>query len=105
MKVSLHNEEYFILKQTAVWLLQEFERLLSSPLFRVRAKMLSEAKCPSKVSPIHTVSSQPTKAEYLVVGDFCAFKTVTTTPQFKISKVLQSILFDKKEKRLSYKGN
>ena len=80
------------------WLLQESERLLSDRLFRVRAKMPGEAKSPSKVSPLHTVSSQPIKAEYLVVGDPCAFKTLTTTPQFKIGKVLQFILFDKKGK-------
>ena len=102
-KVSSHNEDYFIRKQTAVWLLQEPERLSSDRLFRVRAKMPCEAKSPSKVSPICTVSSQPIKAEYLVVGDLCAFKTLTTTPQFKIGKVLQFILFDKEGKKLSYK--
>ncbi len=107
VKVLLHNdEEYYIRKQTAVWLFQESERLSSDRLFRVRAKMPGESKeTASKVSSTHTDSSQPTKSEYIVVGDLCAFKTVTTISEFKIGKVLQFTSFDKKEKRVSYKGN
>ena len=93
------RDSIYIRKQTAVWLFQDTERLSADRLFRVRAKQpYSETKESSKVV-CDINQPQPVMAEYVAVGELCAFKL---NSNFRIGRVLQFIKFDKNHKELPY---
>ncbi len=72
MKIERDGKDYFINKTTAVWLLQEGERVSSDRLFRVRSKQPYSNGSLKNVS--HPVSNQPSQCEHILVGDVCVFK-------------------------------
>ena len=103
VKVEIAGKELFIRKRTAVWLFQDTERLSADRLFRVRAKQpFTENKIHQQVV-YDMKQKQPVIAEYVVVGDLCAFKLHVNN--LSIGRVLQFIKYDKNNKELPYKGN
>ena len=47
--------------------------------------------------------SLPIRAEYVVVGELCVFRSNIST--FMIRRVLQFVVFDKNRKKQPYRGN
>ena len=94
----LGKENIYIRKRTAVWLLQDTERLSADRLFRVRAKQpFSEKKLYHK-NLCDIEQRLPVVAEYVVIGDLCAFNL--ESKKISIGRVLQFIKYDNKNKEL-----
>ena len=97
------NETIYIRKQTALWLLQETERVSSDRIFRVRAKQPHDGSQSIKVNQIsNSTGDEVQQAEYILIGDLCVFKlTNATEPEtaFEIGRVLQIIKYDKNGKK------
>ena len=97
-----HNDRTFsIRKTTAVWLLQESERVSTDRLFRVREKQPFE----STLQALTTVSSpNPVISATIAVGNLCVFKFI---PDWKLGRVLQFAKYDSDAKKYhkSYKDN
>ena len=99
--ITVEGKEVYIRKTTAVWLLQDSERVSSDRIFRVRSKQSNEPA--SKGSTINEESSNlPIRSSYLVIGDVCAFNIGST---IMLGRVLQFAKKDKKGKITGYKGN
>lgn len=105
---SASGKIVYIRKRTAIWLLQDTERVSSDRLFRVRAQQPHQPKeatiKTSAIVPIHMNARQPILAEHIVIGDVCAF-TLESTHHFKIGRILAFVGYDKNGKTFSNKGN
>ena len=71
VEVSLNDHTFSIRKTTAIWLLQENERVSSDRLFSVRDKQ----PFTSTSHPVMSIScANPVISATLTVGDLCLFK-------------------------------
>ena len=87
VEVKHNGRTLFINKTTAVWLLQEGERVSSDRLFRVRSRQpYSSDRSPQP--QIHcTSNTHPAVRQSLEVGNICVFSDTKCT--WKIGRVLQ----------------
>ena len=88
-EILIKGKLFKIHKVTAVWLLQEGEKVSSDRLFRVCSKQPYNDTC--TLEPQKSLSSlAPHINEVISVGDFCVFVTDhLSNPQWKIGKILQ----------------
>ena len=102
--VVVEGRSIFIRKKTAVWLLNDGERVSSDRIFRVRSKQPNESKETIKLSTIMSdpVENKPIVSNHVVIGDFCVFYDGTVP---KIGKVLQFLKYDIKGKKINYRAN
>ena len=102
VEVNHNNKKVFIHKTTAVWLLQEGERLSTDRLFRVRAKQpFSTDNVRSKTTPVST--EHPTVCSTVEIGSVCAFKCNAII--WKIGRLLQfAHHLEKKKSSQQYRG-
>ena len=93
------RDNTFIRKTTAVWLLQEGERVSSDRLFRVRGKQPFSMEIePTLSEKVTTGKDTPHISDKVEVGDMCAFKE---KGNFQIGKVLQFCYYEEKGVRVS----
>ena len=95
----------YIHKSTAIWLFQDTERVSTDIIFRVQSKQPHES---DKVNPPHvtqekTLQSIVHVAEYIVVGDICAFQGSNHSVHL-IGRILQFAKYNK-GKPFCHKGN
>ena len=95
VKVQRNGSDLFIHKTTAVWLLQENERLSSDRLFRVRSKQ-PYATDLGKIQVSCENTDKPFRSSTVAVGDICAF--IDSTCCWKIGKILQFSYYKEKSK-------
>lgn len=101
VKISHNDKDLFIHKTTAVWLLQEGERVSSDRLFRVREKQPLVKNHDPKVC--HFSGVNPVVCNTIEVGNICVFKNAES---WRIGKVLQfSYYKEKTKKSQQYSGN
>lgn len=95
VEVCLGNKSVYIHKTTAVWLLQEGERVSTDHLFRVRAKQpFSTEVC--RQNP-KSSDSKPTIIDTVSIGDVCAFKE--GEHHWRLGRVLNFVSLMRKLKR------
>ena len=101
VQVHYGEKSTFIHKSTAVWLLQEGERVSSDRLFRVRGKQpFAIDRCNQKH---HSENVQPVVSEVINIGDICVF---TISQQWRLGRVLKfSYFHEKTKKRRQYAGS
>ena len=63
----------FIRKSTAIWLFQEYERVSSDHLFRVRTKQPNSSESHMNVPKASDANHLPARCETIDVGDVCIF--------------------------------
>ena len=95
VKVQRNGSDLFIHKTTAVWLLQENEKLSSDRLFRVRSKQ-PYATDLGKIQVSCENTDQPFRSSTVAVGDICAF--IDSTCCWKIGRILQFSYYKEKSK-------
>lgn len=102
--VVVKGRSIFISKKTAVWLLNDGERVSSDRIFRVRSQQPNESNVTIKLSTImsDSVENKPLISNHVVIGDFCVFYDGTVP---KIGKVLQFLKYDIKGKKINYRAN
>ena len=71
--VVVEGRSIFIGKKTAVWLLNDGERVSSDRMFRVRSQQPNESNQTIKLSTIMSdpVENKPLVSNHVVIGDFC----------------------------------
>ena len=94
VEVTHNNKSAYIHKTTAVWLLQEGERISSDRLFRVRAKQPFAIEQQNQERHLNT---NPFVCLTINVGDYCMFKVSDET--YKLGKVLQFSYYKEKTKK------
>ena len=98
VEVEYNGKTLFINKTTAVWLLQEGERVSSDRLFRVRNKQpYSSDPQPRRHM---TFNTDPCVCETIEVGNICVFRDSQKKDRWKIGRVLVFI-FSGENKELS----
>ena len=85
----------YIHKTTAVWLLQEGERVSSDRLFRVHAKQPFSTDSKPNV-PVPIIADIPTVCNTVEISNLCVFKCSETN--WKIGRVLRFAFIWKKQK-------
>ena len=101
VEISHNGKSAFIHKTTAVWLLQEGERVSSDRLFRVRAKQPFSCEFHHQT---RTPANTPTVCTTIQVGDICVFKA--SQGEWRLGRILQFSYFQEKTKRATqYLGN
>ena len=95
VEVSLNDRTFSIRKITAIWLLQENERVSSDRLFRVREKQPFSSTSQSLI-PISCAN--PVMLATLTVGDLCLFKLTT---DWELGCILQFAKYDTDTKKYS----
>ena len=85
VEVKYNSKTLCINKTTAVWLLQEGERVSSDRLFRVRHKQPYSSD-PQPQRHI-TFNTEPSVSETIEVGNICVFKDSINTLTWKIRRV------------------
>ena len=102
VEVMQNGKKVFISKTTAVWLLQEGERVSSDRLFRVRSKQ--PYTCDARPER-RTVSDEvPTVNKSITVGDICVFRS-SKKQSWHIGRVLQfSFYLEKTKSSQQYSG-
>jgi hypothetical protein len=101
VEVTQNEKTVYISKTTAVWLLQEGERVSTDRLFRVRNKQ--PYTCDAKPDVRHVSDAVPNVSECLNVGDICVFNR----PQgiWQIGRVLQfSFYMETTKSAKQYRG-
>ena len=94
VEVEHNNKKVFIHKTTAVWLLQEGERVSSDRLFRVHTKQPASTSISVDI---------PTVCSTVDIGNLCIFKT--SDGFVKIGRLLQFAYYlEKKKGSLQYRG-
>ena len=78
----------YIRKSTAIWLFQEYERVSSDRLFRVRTKQPNSSESHANIPKTTDVNNLPAICETIHVGDVCVFQN-TNGSEWKLGKVLQ----------------
>ena len=102
VEVEHNNKKVFVHKTTAVWLLQEGERVLFDRLFRVRTKQPFSIDTKPKASTSISVDI-PTVCSTVDIGNLCIFKT--SDGFVKIGRLLQFANYlEKKKGSLQYRG-
>jgi len=93
VEVTANDQTLSIRKTTAIWLLQENERVSSDRLFRVREKQPY-----SDLTTATTVASftVPTVSNTVHIGDLCLFKLGT---DWQLGRILQLSKYDTEKKR------
>ena len=94
VEISRSGKSVFIHKTTAVWLLQEEERVSADRLFRVRAKQPFATEVKQCVSRLGV---KPLVCSTINLGDICAFKL--SDKEWKLGRVLQFSYFKEKTKK------
>ena len=95
VEVSLNDCTFSIKKTTAVWLLQESERVSSDRLFRVRENQPFS----STLQPLMQIScANPVMLATLTVGDLCLFNL---TIDWELGRILQFAKYDTDTKKYS----
>ena len=87
----------FINKTTAVWLLQEGERVSSDRLFRVRSRRPFTSNCQTVPGTVTPTGTTPFVCQTIQVGNICVFKD--TVGKWKIGTILQFSNFQEKTKK------
>ena len=102
VELMQNGKKVFISKTTAVWLLQEGERVSSDRLFRVRSKQ--PYTCDARPER-RTVSDEvPTVNKSITVGDICVFRS-SKKQSWHIGRVLQfSFYLEKIKSSQQYSG-
>lgn len=101
VEVTLNEKTVYISKTTAVWLLQEGERVSTDRLFRVRNKQ--PYTCDAKPDVRHVSDAVPNVSECLNVGDICIFSRPQGT--WQIGRVLQfSFYMEPTKSAKQYRG-
>ena len=95
-----HNDIY-IRKRTAIWLLQDTERVSSDRIFRVRSKQPYTDKRKEHDSLLQT-ETKPVQATFIITADVCMFMN---TDSYQIGRVMHFIKYGKDGKHLQVKGN
>ncbi len=104
VKIERDGKDYFINKTTAVWLLQEGERVSSDRLFRVRNKQPYSSNGSLK-NVSHIVSNQPSQGEEISLGNVCVFK-YSGMSSWQIGKILKFSYYKQKAKASQqYRGS
>ena len=85
--VECGGKTVFIHKTTAVWLLQEGERVSADRLFRVRSKQPFTTECKMKTAKPST-HLHPIVYSTIAVGDVCVFQIHMPDLNWKIGRVL-----------------
>ena len=97
------REDVYIRKRTAIWLLQNTERVSSDRLFRVRSKQPFTQEKTTRVCIVN--QAQPAiMAVTLTVGDLCIFKVKNGGLNFKVGRVMHFIKIGNRKKHAQYKG-
>ena len=91
--IKQKEKEMYIHKTTAVWVLQEGERVSADRLFRVRNKQLYTCK-PQSLTHVH-VNTLPAAYPTIEVGNICAFAESTT--KWKLGRVLKFAYYMEKK--------
>lgn len=101
IEVSTNNRTFLIRKTTAIWLLQEIERVSADRLFRVRNK---QPFADSSKQPISITHMIPVVSSVLQVGNLCVFKVNTN---WRVGRILQFAKYDTDSKKYSkpYNGH
>ena len=101
VEVTQNGKSMFISKTTAVWLLQEGERVSTDRLFRVRSKQ--PYTCDAQPEIRSTSDLLPSVSNSLNVGDICVFNR--SQGQWQIGRVLQfSFFLEKTKSAQQYRG-
>lgn len=101
VELTQNGKKVFISKTTAVWLLQEGERVSSDRLFRVRSKQ--PYTCEAKPNRLTASDVVPTVSKVINVGDICVF--VKSHECWQIGRVLQfSFYLEKTKGSQQYRG-
>ena len=101
IEISHNGKSAFIHKTTAVWLLQEGERVSSDRLFRVRAKQPFSCEVQHQM---RTPDNTPTVCSTIQVGDICVFKA--SQGEWRLGRILQFSYFREKTKKATqYSGS
>ena len=88
VQVKIESKDIFIQKTTAVWLLQEGERVSSSRLIRVRATQpFSSTGCSHRMK-VQQNEDKPIVDSKIKIGEICMFKSGEGS-NWSIGKVLQ----------------
>ena len=89
-EINVNKKMFKIHKVTAVWLLQEGEKVSSDQLFRVRSQQ-PYSKTKNLTEDLKDSATVPHTSEVISVGNFCVFFSDHTSPnqRWKIGKVLQ----------------
>ena len=95
VEVSLNDHTFSIRKTTAIWLLQENERVSSDRLFRVREK---QPFASTSQSLMQISCANPVMLATLTVGDLCLFKLTT---DWQLGRILQFAKYDTDTKKYS----
>ena len=96
VEVSLNDRSFSIRNTTAIWLLQESERVSSDRLFRVREKQPFS----STLQSLMQVScANPVMLATLTLGDLCLFKL--TIDNWKLGRILQFAKYNTDIKKYS----
>ena len=95
------RDDVYIRKRTAVWLLQNTERVSADRLFRVRSNQPFAVK--KNQSSCCIDETAPITAKHITVGDLCVFKGKIAN-NFKIGRVMHFIKIGKTGKQAQYKG-
>ena len=88
VQVSHNGKTVFIRKSTAIWLFQEYERVSSDRLFRVRTKQPNSSESHANVPKASDANHLPARCETINVGDVCVFQN-TSSSKWKLGKVLR----------------
>ena len=97
VEVSVNDRKFSIRKTTAIWLLQENERVSSDRLFRVREKQPFSSTSQSLMQVCYP---NPVMLATLTVGDLCLFK-LTTDHDWELGRILQFAKYDNDTKKYS----
>ena len=88
VQVSHNGKAVFIRKTTAIWLFQEYERVSSDRLFRVRMKQPNSSESHVNLPKASDANHLPARCEAINIGDICVFQN-TSCSEWKLGKVLR----------------
>ena len=96
VEVAVNDCTFSIRKTTALWLLQEGERVSSDRLFRVREKQPFPST--SQMSLMQVSYPNPVMLNTLTIGDLCLFKLTT---DWELGRILHFAMYDTDTKKYS----
>ena len=106
VEITHNGKKHYINKTTAVWLLQEGERVSSDRLFRVRNHQPYNTQpelCSNQQVESTCKQETPVVSKTIEVGNICVFLTDSSAMNWKIGRVLQfSFFLAKKIKSRQY---
>ena len=99
VEICHNGKSAHIHKTTAIWLLQEGERVSSDRLFRVRVKQPFSSTTKHQPQPGSLTNTQPVVCTTIHVGDVCVF--MASQEEWRLGRILQFSYFKEKTKKLS----